>query len=231
MSKPSVWLPIIDSVLIFGLTVVLILVITSKIHINGSKGSPGKDGADGSNGTDGTDGTDGANGTDLVASSTGATFITNSTFKFDKTIDPKCNIHSIYPFYPTSQQVTMSCILPDVTGLSDQGTEGIFIGSIETARVYCFHDKTASTRQRVEFLVNNTSIGSPTEYYSGDRLVIYLDGTTAKFDIRGINTLSDSETYTSSSADTLYIGFISESTSNIGSVTVKDFSFSFTGVT
>ena len=90
MSKPSVWLPIIDSVLIFGLTVVLILVITSKIHINGSKGSPGKDGADGSNGTDGTDGTDGANGTDLVASSTGATFITNSTFKFDKTIDPKC---------------------------------------------------------------------------------------------------------------------------------------------
>ena len=80
-------------------------------------------------------------------------------------------------------------------------------------------------------MVNNTSIGSPAEYKSGDRLVIYLDGTTAKFDIRGINTLSDSETYTSSSADTLYIGFFSESTSNIGSVTVKDFSFSFTGVT
>ena len=56
------WLPIIDSVLIFVLTVVLILVITSTIHVNGDKGPPGTNGTSGKDGAPGKDGAGLGNG-------------------------------------------------------------------------------------------------------------------------------------------------------------------------
>ena len=99
-------------------------------------------------------------------------------------IDPDCNIRSIYPFYPAGQFGTLSCILPDLTELSYREYEGIYIGLFDTACVYCFRDAYATTLQSVQYYVNGYLQGSEV-YHSGDRLVLYLNGGSATFNIRG----------------------------------------------